>query len=769
MDRGTRLLLSIVVAATGASALVLQVTWQRVVAVRTGIDLVSASITITSFLAGLGIGSLVGGQLADRFGRSSSGRWYAVANFGIAASALATVPALVRLVPSTAPPAVELLCVLAIIVVPTSLMGASFPLLVKAVVPDASAAGSGVGRLAAINTLGSAAGAVLGGWFLLGLFGAYGATLVAATVNLLAGTTALVLVRQQRLSGEPEPDERPVALEPATAAAPAAPETAAGTRAWPWMLLYGVTGAVAIGLETVFFRVVDAAIRSNSYTFAGVLALWLLLFATGTAVGSRLVGRAASPRTWFLRIELGVAASTAFALVVAARVLPSTPLWGPFQDWFNSDGLAGGLNMASLASTFLVAFVLPLSIMGVPVLLMGAALPFAQQVVTNDIGSLGRRTGRLAAANLSGNVVGGLATSLVLVERLGSGAAAQVLVATLLVAIGIGALATRERPGPGRRATARTAAAFGGCALLVALMPSTQQLWSFLHDGASVRLVVEEDRTCGSVAKVFSDGAVQLHINGASQNGYPFDDFHVALGTIPTLFVDEPDRALAVGFGIGSTTYGLLANPDVKAVTTAELCGGNERIVRRLAAPDRPEFVAVLEDPRQDLRTTDGRQVLREDGAPYDVVVTDTVRTTSAASGNTYSVDYYKMVRDRLAPGGVMATWIPSGRVMASVQKVFPYVVTGVVTEYGESRFVVASMSPIDLDTAELQRRLEATDLPASRKTSLATVVSSMTDECDPTIPPISEAELNRDLFPRDEFFLNQPQRGEPNRLRCRP
>lgn len=766
MDRGTRLLLSAVVAATGASALVLQVTWQRVVAVRTGIDLVSASITITAFLAGLGLGSLVGGQLADRFGRAASGRWYAAANFGIAASAVATVPALVRLVPSTAPAPVELLCVLGIIVVPTSLMGASFPLLVKAVVPAASSAGAGVGRLSAVNTLGSAAGAVLGGWFLLGTFGAYGATLVAATVNLLAGATALMLVRRQVLAGEPGPEVGPE-VEPVVATAAAGDGAESPT--WPWMLLYGVTGAVAIGLETVFFRVVDAAVRSNSYTFAGVLALWLALFATGAAGGSRFVGRAGSPRTWFLRIELGVAASTAGALVVVTRLLPVSPLWGPFKDWFNSDGLAGGLNMASLASTFLVGVVLPLSIMGVPVLLMGAALPFAQQVVTKDVGSLGRRTGRLAAANLTGNVVGGLATSLVLVERFGSGNAAQILVAALLAAVGLGAFATRERPGAGRRATARTAAAFGGCALLVAAMPSTPQLWSFLHDGASVPLVVEEDRTCGSVAKVFGDGVVQLHINGASQNGYPFDDFHVALGTVPTLFVDRPERALAVGFGIGSTTYGLLANPQVADVTTAELCGGNERIVRELATPDRPEFVAVLDDPRQHLRTADGRQVLREPGAPYDVVVTDTVRTTSAASGNTYSVDYYEMVKDRLAPGGVMATWVPSGRVMASVQKVFPHVVTGVVEEYGESRFVVASTSPITLDTDELQRRLQATDLPAGRKASLAPVVASITDECDPTIPPVSEAELNRDLFPRDEFFLNQPQAGEPNRLRCRP
>ncbi|MFM7064526.1 MAG: hypothetical protein ACKO04_13705 [Actinomycetes bacterium] len=773
MDRGTRWLLSVVVASTGAAALVLQVTWQRVVAVRTGIDLVSSSVTVAAFLAGLGIGSVVGGQLADRFGRTASGRWYAAANFGIAAAALATVPALVRLVPATAPPAVELLCVLGIILVPTSLMGDSFTLLVRAVVPAARTAGTGVGRLAAVNTLGSAGGAVVGGWVLLGTFGAYGATLVAATVDVAAGLTALLLVRRNRLSADPGPATAPgpePAPVPTTAPLPA-PGPAPGTTTapvWPWMLLYGVTGAVAIGLETVFFRVVDAAVRSNSYTFAGVLALWLVLYAGGAAAGSRFVGRVGSPRTWFLRIELGVAASTAATLALVVRVLPATPLWGPFRDWFNSDGLAGGIDLSRIPSTLLVAGLLPLFLMGLPVVLMGAALPFAQQVVTRDLGSLGRTTGRLTAANLAGNVVGGLFTSLVLFDQLGSATSAQVLVGTLLATVALGAYATRIRGDDPARRPARTAAAFGACVLLLALMPTTTQLWTFLHDGGSVQLVVEEDRACGSVAKVFGNGDVQLHINGAGQNGYPFDDFHVALGYLPTLFVEDPQRALAVGLGIGSTTYGLLANPDVRSVTTAELCGGNERIIRRLATPDRPEFVDVLEDPRQQLRTEDGRQVLREPGAPYDVIVTDTVRTTSAASGNTYSVDYYRMVRDRLAPGGVMATWVPSGRVMASVQEVFPYVVTGEVEDYGGSRFVVAGTRPLRLDPDELQRRLAASALPPDRRAALAPVVATLDDGCDPTLPPATASDLNRDLFPRDEMFLNQPAVGDVDRVRCR-
>ena len=70
-----------------------------------------------------------------------------------------------------------------------------------------------------------------------------------------------------------------------------------GERLWPWFLLYGLTGAVAIGLEVVYFRVVDAILRNNSYTFATVLALYLLLFALGASVGRAAGGARRRGRT----------------------------------------------------------------------------------------------------------------------------------------------------------------------------------------------------------------------------------------------------------------------------------------------------------------------------------------------------------------------------------------------------------------------------------------------------------------------------------------
>ena len=55
-------------ALTGFSALTLQVVWQRVISLHAGVDLASLTTVIAAFLAGLGLGSLVAGWVADRLG-----------------------------------------------------------------------------------------------------------------------------------------------------------------------------------------------------------------------------------------------------------------------------------------------------------------------------------------------------------------------------------------------------------------------------------------------------------------------------------------------------------------------------------------------------------------------------------------------------------------------------------------------------------------------------------------------------------------------------
>ncbi|MFZ4517028.1 MAG: hypothetical protein ACOYOP_01470 [Microthrixaceae bacterium] len=758
-----------VVALTGAGALGLQVTWQRVLALRSGVDLLATTLTVAAFLFGLGLGSALGGALADRLGARRSASAFVGLTAGVSALALVSVPVLTRAVPVAAAPWVQFAVTFAVVAVPTVLMGATLPLLVRAVVADPAVAGAAVGRLVAVNTLGGAAGAIVTGWYLVGTFGMAPATWLAGGAY---GAAALLTTGAFRAGALDDVTEAGPAPTVPTPAEPARASTGAGApaRVWPWLVVVMVTGAVALGLQTVFFRVVDAAMRSNAYSFPYVLAGYLTLWSLGAAVGSRLVRRVVDRRRWFLGMQLAVAGVSALCWVVLIRVVPLTPLWDPLRDWFNTDGLAAGFGGIELAPAVLVTVVVPLVLMALPVVCMGAALPFAQALVTRDLRSLGRRTGLLGAAQFAGNVGGTLLTGLVLLDRLGTGGTARVLAAALVAVVVAAALLTRP-PAEDRRSGASTAFAAVGVAvvaLLVAGMPGTRQLWSFLHDGSrTAEFLVDDDRSCGTVVKVFGDRSAQLHINGASQNGYPFDDFHVLVGLTPALVADDPSRALVVGLGAGSTTAGVLADPQVRRVDTVELCGGIARLLRRLA-PGRPELASMLADPRSTLRTGDGRTALQSGDRPdLDVVVTDTMRTTSSASGNTFSVEYYRLIRDRLAPDGVMATWIPNGRVLNSVQAVFPHVAVVEVGAYNGSRFVVASNEPLDLDPQRLRRRFDEAAVPAGDRERLWRALSTISAACDPSAPVPPEDELNRDLHPRDEYFLNNPGVGAAARPRC--
>jgi len=80
---------------------------------------------------------------------------------------------------------------------------------------------------------------------------------------------------------------------------------------------------------------------------------------------------------------------------------------------------------------------------------------------------------------------------------------------------------------------------------------------------------------------------------------------------------------------------------------------------------------------------------------------------------------------------------------------------------------VLASTSPIDLDLAKLNERFDAANLPKERLATMRTALSTLSSKCDPTLQPVTEQELNHDLHPRDEYFLNNAASGDPSRLRC--
>src|SRR5688572_16527624 len=206
-------------ALTGFSALCLQVVWQRVISIHGGVDLFSSATVVAAFMAGLGLGNLVGGALADRVGARRSILAFAIANLGIGLFGFASIGlfydgyrALAEHVQSL-PAAFAFHFVL--LVVPTTLMGLSLPLLTRGVVRDIGEAAPVVSRLYAANTLGAAAGAAVAGWLLLGNLGFDGTVRLASTLNLVAAVIVLMFWR----AAPPESTTAPAAGESPRSAA----------------------------------------------------------------------------------------------------------------------------------------------------------------------------------------------------------------------------------------------------------------------------------------------------------------------------------------------------------------------------------------------------------------------------------------------------------------------------------------------------------------------------------------------------------------------
>lgn len=754
MRAAVRPVLFVTFAATGFSALTLQVVWQRVLSLHAGIDLLAATTVVTAFMAGLGLGSLAGGAIADRLGPKRSLLAFALSNAGIGAFAWLSLWLFYDVYRRFAAELDSAVAMFGfhflLLVMPTTLMGLSLPLLARGAVAASREIAPLVGRLYAINTLGAAAGAAVAGWWLLGEFGFVATVRIAGALNLMAAAVILLLWRTAG-PGAPAP-----VAEPTVGTAGDSQE-----RVWPWFLMYGLTGAVAIGLEVVYFRVIDAIWRNNSYTFPTVLALYLLLFALGASLAARRAGRAERPDRWFLWIQFGVGASSLLGMLALFHPPDAFGIQEFVTRYYTTGGfMHGGYSIRSTQDAARLVYahlVAPLLVMGAPVLLMGASFPFIQGLVARRLDSLGRRTGTLLFANICGNVLGGAVTGFVLLDRIGTAGALQAL-AGVLVLPGLAAAARLSTP---RRRIAGAIGLAGLMAACVAAFPSNERFWAFFNSVPLDRFEVAEDRAC--VTSLVDEGPQSfLYINGSWQNGHPYDFFHILIGLLPSLMHERPERGLAVGLGIGSTAYAMAQDPRIGRVDCVEICGGEKRLIESLAGRGSAASRRLLADPRINLVTADGRRWLLSRTEPYDVIVVDVVRPTSAYSGNLYSVEFYELVASRLAGDGLFVQWIASDRVLNSVRRVFRYVAIGEVPDYFGSRFIVAGNQPLRLHGPTLRQRLAGVDLNASFNPEQRRRLIEFFERQKLQrlwegwkVATLPDEHFNHDLHPRDEYFLN--------------
>lgn len=766
---------------SGFAALLYQVAWQRMLVIFSGADVYSATIIVSAYMAGLGLGSFVGGHVADRVRARTSLVLFAVAEsaialFGMFSTTLYYDVLYQRLGHIALPaPAMAALLILSLLW-PTFFMGASLPLLSRAVTDQLDRAARAVGTLYGVNTLGAATGALISTWLLLPTLGLDGSVRVGAMLNALCALALIPIAGRFRV----QPPVPAAATTGATAPVEDDRDGASGSLLWRWSMIYACSGFLALSLEIVWFRLLGVMTKSNAFTFGSLLALYLAGLGLGSVCGSRYAARVRRPTTAFLGIQAAIGLSCSALLVII--VFTATEI-SALRNHFAGEGwlslgeafrgvkatlagvLSGNFEVAPLVPELLLLYIALPGLMVIPAtFLMGFSFPVLQRVVHTDLARIGRRVGTLLLANVIGSTVGAMLTGWLLLDLIGTAGTFRLL--TVMGGIfGVAALmsAMRSEDGVAGRRRISTAGlvagvvAVVGAVALVLVAPKQTTLWAAVHGAEPGDVYFGEDGSGVSILKTRQsgyEGKVVVFVNGLSQSTIPYGGHHTALGALPIMIHPNPRDVAVIGLGSGDTAYAVAGRPDIERITAIEIIRPQ---LLTLQALDRRQEDAGLRGLLTDKRIThvfaDGRAHLLRGGRLYDIIEADALRPRSAYAGALYSEEYFTLLRDRLKPGGMAATWVPTPRVRTAFLNVFPHVVA-------IADIMIGSKQPIAFDRAAVEARLAEPSVRQHYSTAgidIASLLSSYLDqttEYGPDHPRDETAETNTDLFPRDEFDI---------------
>jgi spermidine synthase len=756
--------------ASGFAALVYQIVWQRLLVIFSGSDVQSATVIVAAFMAGLGCGNLAGAQAADRWPVRTSllcfaGAELAIAVFGFFSADLYYGVLYQRFGHLALGVEARGALLFLSLLWPTFFMGVSLPLLARALTTEIQHAAHVTGRLYACNTAGAAAGALLATWAILPAWGLERSLHISAGVNVLAAAGVIPLLSRMRARASSEGEARGIA--PVDAAAAAAIADPVRLSFGIWAAIYAVSGFLALSLEIVWFRLLGVMLKSTAATFGTLLSIYLTGIGVGAAIGTGLLRRTRAPSHAFLVMQAAIAiyAGLGIALLLAAVADWRSFAW--LSSYFGSyepiDARAAvnqiGLALAgraSLPTQFLMLYVaLPVALILPPTLLMGASFPLLMKAVQTDLARLGRRVGGLLTANIAGSALGSILTGWVSLAWLGSSGTLRLLVAigALFPLLG---LMLSSAAAQWRRAWLH-ATIVAASVVLFSAMPGGAALWAKFHGSTPAFVHVGEDGSGTSVLRTVPgrEPSVVVFANGVGQSWIPYGGIHTVLGALPAFIHPHPRTAAVIGLGSGDTVFGLAGRPELERITCVEIIRPQLDTLTRLLERWRyPGLVAVLTDPRIDHVYGDGRTYVKHAPHPYDIIEADALRPTSAYSGLLYSDAYFALIRDHLTPNGLAVTWSPTPRVHDTFVSVFPHVLS-----YGD--IVLGSNQPIAFDAAAIRRRLDDPRARAYYQHAVVDIVPLLEPylKREPRIYGPSHdrsrlADINTDLFPRDEFSV---------------
>ncbi len=649
---------------SGFCGLVYQVAWLRMLTLTFGSTVYAVSTLLTAFMGGLALGSAGIGRLTPKIRRPLL--VYGLLELAIGLYGLSTpwmfkvLDDLYILIYQHVTPdastfaALRFVMAMAILIIPTMLMGGTLPVLARFVIRKREQAGSGAGILYFANTAGALLGCFAAGFILIPGLGLRMAILVAAVLNGLVFVFATMLSRR---FGEPlEPDTTPEPAAPAPKPLPGASLAGAEAQRRLFFVFFFLTGMASLAYEVYWTRILVLYLGSSVYAFSVMLMVLLLGLALGSLICAPLSDRLrpAGLAGWFGAVELGI----------GAAILIQVHQFKNLSETMGNMGLA--LGTPSYPKMITVFFFATVQVMLIPTVLMGASFPLAAKAVSGSLRQVGRDLGDLYGVNTLGAIVGSFAGGFILIPLLGVQWSMGVT-AALNVAVGGVALVTARKGKPGMAWLVPLPVVLVLVYVLLfnGLYPMDQVLTSagvFNHRGASRVIYFEEDAQATITVEEVRDTRGDwrsISLNGVNVAGTSIDLLAVQKmqGHLPLLVHGDARSVLHIGFGSGGTAHAVSKYPEVEHIRVAEISPGVIRTAARYFKEINNTF--WLTDDRVQITYCDGRNFILAAPQTFDVILSDSIHPRYAGNGSLYTKEYYELCRRKLNPGGIVSQWLP--------------------------------------------------------------------------------------------------------------
>ncbi len=661
----------------GVSFLVYEVVWDRMLSLYLGITVYASTIVVSAYMAGLALGAYFIGKAAGKVTNARTFLAGLLFSIGIINAGVYYLLELLPVIPGLWQ---SYAFSLTAVFISAFAIGGVMPVVSRIYLSLGNSSSQSVGNTFAADTVGSATGGIIAGFFLLGSAGMRGSVFLMSAFNLILSILILIT-----LNNIPESEEENNPAVKNRIEADRFPVKAI-------FLITFVTGLTGLSAQILWMRIFRIYLTNTSYTFSLIVSVVIFGYFIGSIIFKRYFGKERD---------------SGKVLTVSLFIYGSVFIWG-VMIFINAPGLIIIPLHEALSDPAFRIMIPPVLLSLITVLpqsvLSGFIFTSSVEAYKNSARNISEGFGSVYFYNTAGAFIGPFIAAFVLIPY--AGVVRALLIVSLLSALTAAYMAVRynKRKSAFKFISVIVSAAIAAALFIpqIKVMPpsfsQTERDILFYKETVEATLVVGQDRNTGLKYTYFNNNSVI----GSSYDGIKAVKL---LGHLPFLTAEPPENVLIVGFGIGVTTSTVLMHPEVRKVTCVELA----EELKEAAVLYSDINNNVVNDPRLTIIGNDGRHFLQNSEDRYDLISSDPTHPV-LGSGNLYSREYFQLCYDHLSEDGMVTQYLPMHKLLfkdyAGIIKTFNSVFDNTTVWLGHTHtIIVGTKKPLSIDFADFSKK----------------------------------------------------------------